>query len=117
LDPIPLILQALQAGTTPDVGVQSMSADDVMDQYGGFQDLLQSKLADTPNGQALVEQYIAQPDLYEGPLVELLEDTGLDHDAELIDAAQTLMELVDVHGATRGDYTVEYDDEDLERFV
>jgi hypothetical protein len=88
-----------------------------MNQYGDFQDVLQAKLADTPNGQALVEQYIAQPDLYEGPLVELLEDTGLDHDAELIDAARTLVEISDVRGATRGDHTVEYDDEDLERFV
>lgn len=114
MDPISLILQALEAGTTPDVGYQAMIPDEILDRYGSFTDLLGQKLADTATGQAIIEQYAAQPDMYEGVLVELLEEQGLDHDEDVLNAARDVLELTDVRGAVRGEYTIDYDDDDLE---
>ncbi len=117
MDPIAIILQALEAGNSPDAGYQAMIPDEIMDRYGSFTDLLGRKFADSTNGQELLEQYAAQPDLYEGALVELIRENGLDHDEEVVDAARNVLELLDVRGAAHGRYTVDYDDEDLERFV
>ncbi len=117
MDPVSMILQALEAGTSPDVGYEAMDSDEIMDRYGSFTDLLGEKLADSPESQGILEQYAAQPDMYEGVLIELLQERGLDHDVEVIDAARNVLQLTDVHGAVRGEYTVDYDDEDLERFV
>ncbi len=117
MDPIAIILQALEAGNDPDVGYQAMIPDEIMDRYGSFTDLLGGKFADSATGQELLEQYVAQPDLYEGALVELIQENGLAHDEEVVDAARDVLELLDVRGAAHGKYTVEYDDEDLERFV
>ncbi len=114
MDPISLILQALEAGTSPDVGYEAMVPDDILDRYGSFTDLLGRKFADSATGQAILEQYAAQPDMYEGVLVELLEENGLDTDEEVLDAARDVLELTDVRGAIRGKYTVDFDDEELD---
>jgi hypothetical protein len=117
MDPISLILQALEAGTSPDVGYEAMIPDEIRDRYGAFTDLLGQKLADSPQSQGILEQYASQPDMYEGVLVELLQENGLHRDASVIDAARNVLALTDVRGAIRGEYTVEYDDEDLESFI
>ncbi len=117
MDPTAIILQALEAGNNPDTGYQAMIPDEIMDRYGSFTDLLGRKLADSTTGQELLEQYAAQPDLYEGAVVDLIQESGLDHDTEVINAARDVLELLDVRGAARGKYTVDYDDQDLERFV
>lgn len=117
MDAIALILQALEAGTAPDVGTLTMVPDDIINLDTDFTALLASKFADTATGQAILEQYISAPDLYEGPLVQMLEEEGIDRDAEVIGAAQSLLETHDVHGARRGNYTVEFDDEELDNFV
>jgi hypothetical protein len=114
MDPISLILQALEAGTSPDVGYQAMIPDEILDRYGSFTDLLGQKFSDSATGQAILEQYAAQPDVYEGVLVELLEENGLDTDEEVLNAARDVLELTDVRGATRGEYTVNFDDEELD---
>jgi hypothetical protein len=117
MDPVQLILQALEAGTATDTGYEAVIPDDIRDLYGGFTDLLGEKLADTATGQAILEQYVAAPDMYEGVLVDMLEENGLTNDIEVLDAARSLLEATDVRGAARGKYTIEYDDEDLERYV
>ncbi len=117
MDPISMILQALEAGTTTDTGYEAMVPDEIMDRYGSFTDTLGEKLADSPESQAILEQYAAQPDMYEGVLVELLQERGLDRDTEVLNAARDVLELTDVHGAIRGEYDIDYDDEDLENFL
>ncbi len=117
MDPIALILQAIDAGESPDTGMQAMIPDDIYDVYGRFNDLLVSRFADSLTAQTIIEQYVAQPDLYEGALIDMLKDEGLDHDEDVINAARDFMELMNERGALRGDYTVDFDDQDLEHFV
>ncbi len=117
MDPVQLILQALEAGTATDTGYEAAIPDEIRDRYGAFTDLLGEKLADSANGQAILEQYAAAPDMYEGVLVDMLEEHGITRDVDVLDAARNVLELTDVGGAIRGKYTVDYDDEDLEQFL
>ncbi len=117
MEPVQMILQALEAGTAPDVGYQAAIPDEILDRYGAFTDLLGQKLADSANSQAILEQYAAQPDMYEGVLVDMLEENGITRDVDVLDAARNVLELTDVRGAIKGKYTVDYDDEDLEHFL
>ncbi len=117
MDPIALILQALENSTAPDLGIEAMAAGDVQDESDDFAALLASKFADSVEAQAIIERYVAQPDLYEGVLVDMLRENNIDQDTDVLDAAKTLMETMNPRGAMHGDYTVDYDDEDLEHFV
>lgn len=117
MDAIDIIMQALDAGTTPDVGVVSMVPDDIRDQYGTLTDMVSAKLLSVGAG-TLLEQYMAQPELYDSALVQALEEAGADEDGELIDYAQNFMEMMDTRGAARGEYTADFDeDEDLDEFI
>jgi hypothetical protein len=115
MEPVSLVLSALEAGNAPDVGIEAMSPDDIRNIYDEFLDLVQAKLQGV-GATTLLEHYMAQPDLYESALADTLVEAGVNEDAELIASAQTMMNMMDSRGFARGRYTAEID-EDVEGYV
>lgn len=117
MDAIDIIMQALDAGTSPDVGVASMVPDDIRDQYGTLTDMVAARLL-AAGAPTLLEQYLAQPELFDSVMVQALQEAGAEEDGELIDYAQNFMEMMDTRGAARGEYTADFDeDEDPDEFI
>ena len=112
IEPIDLILRALEEGNTPDVGIEAMIPDDIRDQYGELTDLVAQSLQGV-GGDRLLEYYMGQPELWADTLAKALEDAGADEDAALLDAAQRFMSVMDTRQAARGGFTVDLADEDL----
>ncbi len=111
MDPITLILEALEHGNAPDVGMQTMIPDDIRNEYGDFTELVAARL-ESAGGHDLLDRYMGAPDVYGDTLANALVEAGAANDDELIAAAQTFMEMVDLRGARRGRFTVEFGDED-----
>jgi hypothetical protein len=113
IEPIDLILRALEEGNTPDIGIEAMIPDDIMDNYGYFTDLV-AQLLQNVGGERLLENYMGQPDLWADTLAKALEDAGADKDDALLEAARrTFMSGMNVRRAVRSDYTIDLDDEEM----
>jgi hypothetical protein len=79
--------------------------------------LVQAKL-ESVGATTLLEDYMAQPDVYESVLADTLREAGADQDGELIDAAQSFMDTAEPGKAIRGGHTVDIDDDgESDRFV
>src|SRR5512144_1423504 len=115
MDGVTLIMEALETGNAPDVGVHAMDPDTFRFQFDEFVNLVAAKLLAAGQPE-LLEQYMGMPDLYESALADALEESGAATDSELIFAAQSFMETMDPRRATRGEFTVDVD-EDVEGFI
>jgi hypothetical protein len=105
IDPIDLILRALEEGNAPDVGVQAMIPEDFVDGYAALTDMVAAALQDV-GGDRLLENYMGQPELWGDTLAKALTDAGADQDEALLEAAQQFMSLMNVHEAARGGFTI-----------
>jgi hypothetical protein len=115
LNPIDLILRALEAGNVPDVGVQAMIPDDYRFAYDDLLSLVAARL-ESVGAHTMLDAYMGEPSVWEGPLADALAEAGADTDAALIDTAQGFLSIMDTRRAARGGYTVDIDD-DLEGYV
>jgi hypothetical protein len=113
IEPIDLILRALEAGNAPDIGVQALIPEETMDPYDYFTAMVAQSLQSV-GGERLLEYYMGQPELWADSLAKALEEAGADKDDALIDAAQEFLSVMDVRTAARGGYTVDFDDDDLD---
>jgi hypothetical protein len=86
MDPITLILTALVAGTAKAAG------DAAPDAYKGLKALIQKKFAGKPLAEAMLEEHEKDPKTYAAPLKKNLVEAGVDQDAEILKAAQALLE-------------------------
>ncbi len=86
MDPITLILAALVAGTAKAAG------DAVPDAYKGLKALIQKKFAGKPVAEAMLDEHEKDPETYAAPLKKNLVEAGVDQDAEILKAAQALLE-------------------------
>jgi hypothetical protein len=113
IDPIDLILRALEEGNAPDVGVQAMIPEDFVDSYSAFTGMVAAALQGV-GGDRLLENYMGQPELWGDTLAKALVEAGADQDEALLEAAQQFMSLMNVRQAGRGGYTIDVVDEDDE---
>lgn len=86
MDPITLILTALVVGTAKAAG------DAVPDAYQGLKALIQKKFVGKPVAEAMLEEHEKDPETYAAPLKKNLVEAGVDQDAEILKAAQALLE-------------------------
>lgn len=86
MDPITLILTALVAGTAKAAG------EAVPDAYKGLKAMIQKKFAGKPVAEAMLEEHEKDPETYAAPLKKNLVEAGVDQDAEILKAAQALLE-------------------------
>jgi RIP homotypic interaction motif len=108
MDPITLIVAALMAGAA------SGALDEVKDgakagvkaAYAKLRALATRRMAGNPTAEEALAEIGADPETWKAPLARKLTQLGAADDADLITAAQQLMELVDAAGARAGKYNV-----------
>ena len=104
MEPISMILAALLAGAAKGLGQSAANA--VQDAYAGLRDALRRRLAGKPAAEDAVEQYTSDPEAWKGNLEVHLKQAGADRDQAVLDAAASVMRLVDPAGAGTGKYSV-----------
>jgi hypothetical protein len=108
MDPVSLILAALVTGmaTGLTTGPGEKAAAAVGEAYRGLRDALRRRLAGRPAAEDAVEQYTADPEAWKGNLEVHLRQAGADQDQAVLEAASSVLRLVDPAGAAAGKYTV-----------
>lgn len=104
VDPVTLVVAALAAGAG--AGVKDAAAQAVKDAYAGLKALVLRKVGDTPGGEVAVQQHEFDPDTWQVPVTKAVRESGAADDADVVAAAQRLMELLDPKGAAAGTYTI-----------
>lgn len=92
MDEPTLILTALAVGTS--AGLQQTAGTAIKDAYTGFKTLLQRKFAGKPNAELTLTEYEHDPETWKAPFTKTIEQTHLDQDADIINAAKHLLALV-----------------------
>jgi hypothetical protein len=108
MDPVELILTALAAGVTS--GVTQAASSAVQDAYNALRALVRKRLAGRPKAEFVLAEHANAPDTWRAPLAAELAEAGADRDADLVAAAQALMNLLDAAAARAGKYTVDVRD-------
>jgi hypothetical protein len=108
MDPITLIVAALAAGAS--AGTLDALKDDVKDlvkaAYARLRGLARKHVAGQPGAELVLAQHEIDPQRWEAPLAMMLTEGGAADDANLVEAARALMELVDATGTAAGKYDV-----------
>ena len=104
MDPVTLIVTALAAGAAS--ALQDGASSAVKDAYARVKALVKKRFANRPKGELVLAEHQAAPQTWGAPLAAELSAAGADGDAELVAAAQALMNLVDEAGSRSGKYAV-----------
>jgi hypothetical protein len=107
MDPITLTVMALAVGASS--GAISAQRDDMRAPaeaaFAKLRSLALKQLA-KQGAESVMARYEANPRVWEAPLIDLLQASGAADDADLVAAAQAVLELVDANGAKSGKYNV-----------
>ena len=108
MDPVTLIITALATGAS--AGALEALKDDAKDTakraYAKLRELTRRRVASQPDGELALERYESAPQKWESVLAGELTEADAASDADLVSAAQALMELVDGSGSRAGKYNV-----------
>jgi hypothetical protein len=104
MDPVTLIATALAAGAAS--ALQDGVSATVKDAYARLKALVTKQFADRPKAQLVLAEHEAAPQTWEAPLAAELSAVGAERDADLVAAAQVLMNLVDEAGSRSGKYLI-----------
>ena len=112
MDPVSLIVAALAAGVA--AGTKDIAGNVVKDAYTALKEMVSQRLHASRNRAAtavdpdtLLAAYAQRPQTWQAPMEEALRAGGAAADADLVAAAQRLLEMADPEGAQRGKYTVD----------
>jgi hypothetical protein len=105
VEPITLIVAALAAGAA--IGLRDTASSAVQDAYAALKSLVRSRLSGRPNGQMVLEQHAADPDVWEKPLIAELTAVDAGTDLALVAAAERLISLADDAGMPAAKYRVD----------
>jgi len=103
MDAISLIEAALVAGAA--ASAKDTSSQAVKDAYTGLKTLLGRLFAGKPKAQVILDEYEADPEVYEKPLKKLLTEAHAEQNTVLLDAAERVMTLVQPQQIGLGKYT------------
>lgn len=108
MDPVTLIVTALAAGASAGVidALKDNAKDAAKAAYAKLRGLAQRRVAGNPGAELALAEHQADPENWAAPLKAKLTLVGAGDDAELVTAAQALMDLVDRAGANAGKYHV-----------
>jgi hypothetical protein len=104
MDPVTLIVTALAAGAAS--ALQDGVSAAVKDAYARLKALVTKQFADRPKAELVLAEHEAAPQTWEAPLAAELSAVGAQGDADLVAAAQALMNLVDEAGSRSGKYLI-----------
>jgi RIP homotypic interaction motif len=108
MDPVTLIVTALAAGAAS--ALQDGTSAAVKDAYARLKALVTRRFAGRAKAELVLAEHQAAPQTWERPLAAELSAAGAESDAELVVAAQALMNLVDEAGSRAGKYLVTVQD-------
>ena len=108
MEPITLIVAALAAGASAGAidALKDNAKEAAKTAYAKLRGLAKKRVAGRPDGELALERYEAAPQKWEAVLTAELTEAGAGDDADLVTAAQSLMDLVDQAGAKSGKYNV-----------
>ena len=104
MDPVTLIVTALGAGAGS--ALQDGASEAIKNAYARLNALVKKRVAGRPKGELILAEHEAAPQTWQVPLAAELSAAGAESDADLVQAAQALMSLVDEAGMRAGKYTV-----------
>jgi hypothetical protein len=114
MEPITLILTALAAGASAGTldELKDEAKEKVKAAFARLHDLLSKRFraAGTPNAEAVLAEYVADPESYQVPLAKKLDAADAGGDEALIAAAKMVLELLQQQGARSGKYSVTVND-------
>ena len=105
MDPIEVAVKALVAG-----GVQvtkGFATEAAKEAYLKFKRLLQKKLSSTPDAETVLRRHETKPNTWDAPLRDMLAESGVGKDPEILDAARELLEMVDPCQLAIGDHNIQ----------
>lgn len=103
MDPVSLIEVALASGAV--AGVKDTASSAVKDAYEGLKTMVKARFAGHPRAEVVFAEHEAAPETWKEPLTSELITAGVD--AEMVAAAQALMQLIDDAGSQAGKYKVD----------
>jgi hypothetical protein len=106
MDPVTLIMTALTSGAAK--GLKDSTSQAVKDAYAALKGKVQERLAGRPAGEVVLAGYEADPETWKAPMTSELAAAGTD--AELVSAAEAILQLVDKAGWQAGKYNVDFSD-------
>ena len=103
MDPLTIIVTALTAGAA--LAAKDVAGQAIKDGYTGLKTLIVRKFQNKPDVTQAVEQVEHKPESKgrQDTLKEELETAGAGNDAEIIEQAQALYDLIKKHEAATGD--------------
>jgi RIP homotypic interaction motif len=104
MDPVTLVVTALAAGAA--AALQDGTAQAVKDAYARLRVLVKDRFTGRAKAELVLAEHEAAPQTWEAPLAAELSAAGAAADADLVAAAQALMNLVDEAGSQSGKYLV-----------
>ena len=104
MDPVTLIVTALAGGAAS--ALQDGASSAVKDAYARVKALVKQRFAGRPKAELVLAEYEAAPQTWEAPLAAELSAADAEGNADLVEAAQALMRLIDEPGSLAGKYTV-----------
>ncbi len=107
MDPVVLITGALAAGAA--AAAKDAGKNAVKDVYNGLKALIKRKFSEKkkPEGETALVKYEEKPEVWKAPLEDSLVESGVDKDADIIAAAQRLMELIQPRQAAEGKFNIQ----------
>jgi len=105
MDAISLIEAALVAGAA--ASAKDTSSQAIKDAYTGLKTLLGHLFAEKPKAQVILDEYEADPEVYEKPLKKLLTEAHAEQNTDLLDAAERVITLVQPQQIGLGKYTLQ----------
>jgi hypothetical protein len=99
MEPLSLIAAALTAGAA--AAARDTTGAAIKDGYQSLKALLQKKLMGNQAAMIVLEEHEKDPDTFDAPLKKKLAEAAIDQEAEILRAAETLLEQTRaVTGAT-----------------
>jgi len=105
LDPTTLIVSAVTAGVA-ELAKASVSLA-VKDAYSKLKALLQKRFGGKPEAELALVQVEKKPEVWEAPFKDAVVETGAAKDDAIVQAAQSLLKLVQPQQANVGKYNVQ----------
>jgi hypothetical protein len=108
MEPVSLIVAALAAGGSAGAidALKDNAKEAAKAAYGKLHDLVRRRFRGNVGAEVVLAEHQADPQTYAAPLAKKLAEAGAADDADLVAAAQALMELVDRAGARARKYNV-----------
>ena len=105
MEPVTLIVSALVAGAT--AALRDTAAEAIKDAYGALKDLLKKRFGGKPEAEMALQQVEKKPEVWKEPLKDAIAESGADKDEAIVQAAQSLLKLIQPQQASAGKYNVQ----------